>query len=159
MYSSRRKSKRSYRKQVVSRKNKTRSKRKNLKFRKMSGGGEVTSYYNFIEEYEQAQNYIKKGIAPDRNTKNIQDLELNYPDFLETYKNDKANGTKSADRLTPEEEARIKARLAENETIQLQARAYNEAREQILAEPGYNPYDSTYRKRLDELSRNRYRKT
>ena len=39
MYSSRRKSKRSYRKRVVSRKNKTRSKRKNLKFRKMRGGG------------------------------------------------------------------------------------------------------------------------
>ena len=38
MYSSRRKSKRSYRKRVVSRKNKTRSKRKNLKFRKMRGG-------------------------------------------------------------------------------------------------------------------------
>ena len=41
MYSSRRKSKRSYRKRVVSRKNKTRSKRKNLKFRKMRGGGDI----------------------------------------------------------------------------------------------------------------------
>ena len=38
MYSSRRKSKRSYRKRITSRKNKMRSKRKNLKFRKMRGG-------------------------------------------------------------------------------------------------------------------------
>lgn len=41
MYSSRRKSKKTYRKRVASRKNKTRSKRKYLKFRKMRGGGEV----------------------------------------------------------------------------------------------------------------------
>ena len=49
MYSSRRKSKRSYRKRVVSRKNKTRSKRKNLKFRKMRGGGLKfrSNKYNF----------------------------------------------------------------------------------------------------------------
>ena len=44
MYSSRRKSKRSYRKRIVSRKNKTRSKRKNLKFRKMRGGGNLKKF-------------------------------------------------------------------------------------------------------------------
>ena len=46
MYSSRRKSKRSYRKRVVSRKNKTRAKRKNLKFRKMRGGGRPGRRYD-----------------------------------------------------------------------------------------------------------------
>jgi hypothetical protein len=120
------------------------------------GGGKVTSYYTFIEEYERAQNYIEKGIAPDRNTKNIQKLEKEYPYFLETYKIDKANDTKSADRLTPEEEARIAAQLAENETRQLQTAAYNEERKKILAEPGFDPHNLTYRKRLDELSRNLY---
>jgi hypothetical protein len=122
----------------------------------MRGGGEVTSYYTFIDAYERAKNYIEKGIAPDRNTQNIQDLELNYPDFLETYKNDKANDTKSADRLTPKEEASRAARLAENETRQLQAHAYVEERKKILAEPGFDPHNLTYRKRLDELSDNRY---
>lgn len=157
MYSSRRKSKRSYRKRVTSRKNKTRSKRKNLKFRKMRGG-KVTSYYTFIEEYERAQDYITREVAKEINTKNIQKLEREYPDFLETYKIDKANDTKSADRLTPEEEARIAAQLAENETRQLQADAYVEERKKILAEPGFDPHKREYRDRLDELSRNLYSK-
>lgn len=116
----------------------------------------MTSYYTFIEEYERAQNYITREVAKERNTINIQKLEREYPDFLETYKIDKANDTKSADRLTPEEEARIAARLAENETRQLQAAAYEEERKKILAEPGFDPHNLTYRKRLDELSRNRY---
>ena len=51
MYSSRRKSNRSYRKRVVSRKNKTRSKRKNLKFRKMRGG--ALSYEEFRNKYAE----------------------------------------------------------------------------------------------------------
>lgn len=75
----------------------------------------MTSYYNFIEEYERAQNYIKKGTAVPFNTHLINELEREYPDFLETYKNDKLNNTKSANRLTPEEEARIaeeEARIA-----------------------------------------------
>ncbi len=115
MYSSRRKSKRSYRKRVASRKNKTRSKRKNLKFRKMRGGG-GTSYYTFIEEYERAKKYIDDKIAVPFNTHLINELKMEYPYFLETYNNDKANNTKSPDRLTPEEEARIakeEARIAE----------------------------------------------
>ncbi len=119
----------------------------------------MTSYYTFFEAYERAQNYIEKGIAPDINTKNIQKLEKEYPDFLETYKNDKANDTKSADRLTPKEEARIAAQLAENETRQLQADAYVEERNRILAEPGFDPHNLTYKKRLVELSDNRYRKS
>ena len=51
MYSSRRKSNRSYRKRVVSRKNKTRSKRKNLKFKKMRGG--ALSYEEFRNKYAE----------------------------------------------------------------------------------------------------------
>ncbi len=51
MYSSRRKSNRSYRKRVVSRKNKTRSKRKNLKFKKMRGGGPL-SFEEFMKKRE-----------------------------------------------------------------------------------------------------------
>ena len=139
MYSSRRKSKRSYRKRVVSRKNKTRSKRKNLKFRKMRGGG-VTSYYNFIEEYERAQNYIKKETAVPFNKHLINELEREYPYFLETYNKDIENGTKSADRLTPEEEARRteeEARRAEEE-----AKAANAA-ERLKEERKNNPWAGT----------------
>ena len=67
----------------------------------------MKSYYTFFDAYERAQNYINRGVALERNKKNIQDLEINYPEFFETYKNDKENNTKSNDRLTPEEEARI----------------------------------------------------
>jgi hypothetical protein len=116
----------------------------------------VKSYHEFFKEYEQAQNYIKKETAVSFNTYLINELERKYPDFLETYKQDKENDTKSADRLTPEEEARIAARLADNETSQLQTAAYRKNVEKILAEPGYDPHNSDYRKRLDELSRDRY---
>ena len=50
------------------------------------------------------------------NTFLINNLEKTYPEFLETYKNDKLNNTKSDNRLTPEEKARIaeeNARIAE----------------------------------------------
>ena len=116
----------------------------------------MTSYYTFIDAYERAQNYIEKGIAPDRNTKNIQKLEKEYPDFLETYKKDKANNTKSDDRLTPEEEARRADRLAEIKKRELQADAYVEERKKILAEPGFDPHKREYRDRLDKLGDNRY---
>lgn len=46
----------------------------------------------------------------------IKELERKYPYFLETYNEDIKNKTKSPDRLTPEEEARIaeeEARIAE----------------------------------------------
>ena len=49
MHSSRRKSIKTYRKRIASRKNKTRSKRKYLKFRKMRGG--ALSYEQFRKEY------------------------------------------------------------------------------------------------------------
>lgn len=139
MYSSRRKSKRSYRKRVASRKNKTHSKRKNLKFRKMRGG-KVTSYYKFIEEYEIAQNNIKNGNAVPFNTYLIKELEKEYPDFLETYEKDKENNTKSPDRLTPEEEARIaeeEARIAEEK-----AKAADAA-ERLKEERKKNPWAGT----------------
>ena len=76
----------------------------------------MKSYHDFFEEYEKAQQYIDKGTAVPFNTHLINELEREYPEFLETYKNDKLNNTKSDNRLTPEENARIaeeEARIAE----------------------------------------------
>jgi hypothetical protein len=100
----------------------------------------VTSYYNFIEEYERAQNYIKKETAVPFNKHLINELEREYPYFLETYNKDIENGTKSADRLTPEEEARRteeEARRAEEE-----AKAANAA-ERLKEERKNNPWAGT----------------
>lgn len=100
----------------------------------------MTSYHKFIEEYERAQNYIKKGTAVPFNESLIKELEREYPYFLETYNKDIENGTKSADRLTPEEEARIakeEARIAEEK-----AKAADAA-ERLKEERKKNPWAGT----------------
>ena len=79
MHSSRRKS----------RKNKTRSKRKNLKFRKMRGRGKgtlVSSYDEFFNLYSLFQSNKDEGIAVKFNNRLISSLETDYPEFFERYK-------------------------------------------------------------------------
>ena len=64
MYSFRRKSKQTYRKRVASRKNKTRSKRKYLKFRKMRGGGKNVEAINYTKEsLVNDINQVKKNLS------------------------------------------------------------------------------------------------
>jgi len=100
----------------------------------------VKSYYTFIEAYERAKNYISKGIAVDINKQNIEGLESDYPYFLETYKADKENNTKSEDRLTPEEEARIaeEARIVAEKEVKAAAAA-----ERLKEERKKNPWAGT----------------
>ena len=100
----------------------------------------MKSYYTFFDAYERAQNYINRGVAPEINKTNIQNLELNYPEFFETYKNDKENNTKSDDRLTPEEEARIADEKAKVAETQAKAAA---AAERLKEERKTNPWAGT----------------
>ena len=79
MYSSRRKSKQSHRKRVASRNNKTRSKRRYLKFRKMRGGeGDYRLDYGNVLNYpkDESNDYIvfeqtvgRMGTGPNRVSK------------------------------------------------------------------------------------------
>jgi len=93
MYSSRRKSKQSYRKRVASRKNKTRSKRKNLKFRRFRGGGPL-SFEQFIKRREDLGQAIQYGSMDGYNTDKeeaeLRKLHDEHPEHVAKMKeNDK----------------------------------------------------------------------
>ena len=130
MYSSRRKSKRSYRKRVSSRKNKTRSKRKYLKNRKMRGGGVISDYGEFYRQWKECIQRITSaahdGWDPSIWEKKFKDLEQDNPGHLE-------QANKQLKKETDEAEAESEARKKEEQ--RLKNEAYERGKNSAAAPP------------------------
>ena len=92
MYSSRRKLKRSYRKRVASRKNKTRSKRKYLKLRKMKGGGgmEFEEFKKKIYNLDQGKKFgTLEGVDTPNEENEIEKLFKDHPEHVDKLRKDR----------------------------------------------------------------------
>ena len=100
MYYSRRKI-RQYRKRVSSRKNKTRSKRKYLKFRKMRGGmnfDEFKAIYDNLRGEIQAGNL--DGYDIESQNAELTKLKRDYPNHVKTLNEQEAAEQKQASKLS-----------------------------------------------------------
>jgi len=152
MYSSRRKSKQSYRKRVASRKNKTRSKRKNLKFRRFRGGGPL-SFEAFVAKLDDLQ--IKASYADldrwhgpfgnqaaDAARKEVDDLWQRHPEHREQYQKLKQDEKQRMIQKAKEEAATTSAAGAGALTLTPEEkRLALEKSERLMSNPNFDPYD------------------
>lgn len=126
LYNSRRKSRHSYRKRSISKKNKQRSKRKYLKFKSLKGGA-IKDYNSFYDEYKFYETNYNLGRAVNVNEKIMNELKSAYPKYWETYESDKSSNTKSSNFMTSEDQGKDKE---EKERIQkIQEKAKNDWKE------------------------------